>query len=380
MGSAEVVVENVANRSLRKRDEKKAKAKDPNHRVHKKREKSVIEKLFSSKEGRQFLHIHEILGFSCLFSFIYRFSGIGGAADGHFGPGYGTLFFIAHHWLLNASAFIFDIPQRRIRDGGYRIWPEYRIHSLVFASRALAFIFLIWWEQIHGIRVNSRDCYYLVDLIIVLATCAFADLGSYLQREYRSNTVRDATFSDPFENHFASEMQLMLTAFCIVGYRRYTLHLLALFNIQVNSFLMTLRRKDIAPQFVLTGIYSLMLLISAVAILCDDEYSRRTAVASTVGCIACLLRMGPLRCNKYLLWTGLYLAFNYLRTNHVISMYNNWTWLNSFCLLNLATTMMGVYKRSKAPKQTRNPVVGFLVYATHIALYAFLAYANCDFN
>jgi hypothetical protein len=115
-----------------------------NHRHHD-NDKTLLDKLFSSKEERSFLipHIHKILGFSCLGSFVYRFAHVG-ANDGNFGPNFGTLCFLFHHWLLNASSFIFVIPQRRIRDGGFRIWPEYRIHSLVFASRSLAFMFLMW--------------------------------------------------------------------------------------------------------------------------------------------------------------------------------------------------------------------------------------------
>jgi hypothetical protein len=120
-----------------------------------------------------------------------------------------------------------------------------------------------------------------MDLIIVLATCACADFGSYLQGKHHSNTVREATFADPFELWFASEMQLYLTAFCIVGYRRYTLHLLAVAVIQTNSFLMTLRRKNVAPHFVLTACYTLMLIGSFVTISYDDFFSRRTGVGAT---------------------------------------------------------------------------------------------------
>jgi hypothetical protein len=136
-------------------------------------------------------------------------------------------------------------------------------------------------EQMNGIPPTSRRVYQHMDLVLVLVTCACADLGSYLQGQYHSNTVREATFSDPFERWFASEMQLYLTACCLVGYRRYTLHLLAVAVIQINSFLMTLRRKNVAPQFVLTACYTLMLVGSFVTISYDDFFSHRTGAAGT---------------------------------------------------------------------------------------------------
>ena len=42
-----------------------------------------------------------------------------------------------------------------------------------------------------------------------------------------------------------SQSQFNLTACTLVGLRRYTMHLVALCIIQLNSFLMTLRRKNI---------------------------------------------------------------------------------------------------------------------------------------
>ena len=82
-------------------------------------------------------HIHEVLGLACLSSFVYRFRYAGGETDGNFGPYPGTLGFVVLHLSLNLSSFVFEIPQRRISTG-YRIWPEYRIHSLVFCARSLA--------------------------------------------------------------------------------------------------------------------------------------------------------------------------------------------------------------------------------------------------
>lgn len=346
-------------------------------------EKTLLEKLVSSKEETNHLHVHKILGISCLVSFIYRFCHLG-RADGNFGRTWGTLGFVALHLSLNASAFIFAIPERRIRDGGFRIWPEYRIHSLVFTSRSLAFILLLWYEQTmtFAYRYERPSVqYYFMDLVVVLATCVAADLGSFVfqDKKHHSNTVRGATFTDPFEQYFASEMQLFLTAYCLVGYRRYTLHLVAVFVIQITSFLLTMRRKNVAPQSVLTACYTLLLVGGFCAMIVDTYQSYSTLVGATFGSVAAILRLGPLHVNKYVLWLGLGLVVHYLRFYTSVRFHNTPFWLYAFCITKLISSLVGVYQRSKAPKEQKSSMVGWLVFVTHGALYGYLFLANLRF-
>ncbi|CAB9511910.1 expressed unknown protein [Seminavis robusta] len=302
-------------------------------------------------------------------------------ADGNFGPNFGTLCFIVLHWSLHASSFIFDIPKKRIREG-YRIWPEYRWHAIGFTSRSLAFILLMWQEQMNGILQNypstSKGCYQEMDLVIVLATCAFADFGSYyVERDNHSNTVRGITFTDPFEQWYASEVQIYLTAYCIVGYRRYTLHLLAISIIQCNAFMMTMRRKNVAPQGALTAIYSLMLVGALVAITYDDRFSHRSGVGATFGGVASILRLG-FGVNKYMyiLWTVLWLVWYYIRMNQLLPYFNTMFWLNGLVITLIISTSLGFIKRSRAPKESRNSVVAFVAFAFHAVLLGYLYWMN----
>ena len=82
-----------------------------------------------------------------------------------------TLVSIVWHLLLSVSSLIFKIPHARIKSG-YRIWPEYRIHSIVFACRSLTTMLLTWVELRRGLAPN-----YLLNVGIVLGTIAAADLG-----------------------------------------------------------------------------------------------------------------------------------------------------------------------------------------------------------
>lgn len=125
-------------------------------------------------------------------------------------------------------------------------------------------------------------------------------------------------------------MQIYLTAGCLVGYRRYTMHLVALFVIQLNAFLMTLRRKNVASHAVLVGIYVLLLLFAFVVVGMDDGHTHRVAAPATFGGAATILRLGPLHVNKYLMWTGLGLAWWYIRTSTSLGLYNTLFWMQGY--------------------------------------------------
>lgn len=333
------------------------------------REKSALEKLFTSKEESHVFHIHKILGVSALVSYVYRFAHCG-ERDGNFGPTVGTLFFILHHWLLNASSFVFSIPQKRIRDGGFRIWPEYRIHSLVFASRSLACMLLIWYEQ----KFQPAQPLYWMDLIIVLATCAAADYGSSLQGKNRSNTVRGTTYTDPYGTWFASEMQFNLTTCTLIGLRRYTMHLVALCIIQLNSFLMTLRRKNVASHEVLTAGYGVMLIIALWISVAEDDYTDIMLPVGTIGSVAVILRMGPLHVNKYVLWTGLGLGLQAIRHYNILEVENTEFWMYSYFVTKTIATALGIRKRNQQIKAGQDAKLVYVGLASHVALFALIFY------
>ena len=336
--------------------------------------KSVVDKLFSSKEETTFIipHFHKILGFSCLASFLYRFSYIG-HKDGNFGPHYGTLVFILMHLALNLSSFNFFVPKKRIqnKDGGYRIWAEYRAHGLVFSGRNLAFMFLIWLEQ-----RNQRE-YSFMDLPLVLATCAAADFGTcWLGPEFHSDTVRDGKFTDPFMNWFASESQMWLTGICLVGYHSYSFHLVTLAIIQFNAFLMTLRRKQVASAVVLMSIYGITLVAGFGAIALFDSFStasaRRGVVGACFGTMGCILRMGPLHMNKYVMWTLLGLVWYAIKMNLDESyQYNSAFWMVAYCVLKTISSWLGFQKRMKAPPEERSDDTFKVVLLAHAGFYMY---------
>ena len=215
--------------------------------------REVYRKLFTIEDKYNF---HKTLGVSCLISYLYRFSQVG-PTDMGFGTTPGTLISLCLHTSLSVSSLIFRIPHARIKSG-YRIWPEYRIHSIVFACRSLSSMLLTWLEMKLG-----REPNYLFNFAIVLLTITAADLGSISQGKIgtpgRSSTIQDLD-AGPATRFFFSAMQFHATMGVMLGVRRYSTQFIYVWIIQFNAFLMTVRRKNLAPHTFLVTTYGLMLV------------------------------------------------------------------------------------------------------------------------
>ena len=171
-------------------------------------------------------HVHKTLGLMCLVSFFWRLSQTGDADSGFARYPRLSIPTMLLHLALNLSSFRFDkIPKRRI-SSGYRIWPEYRLHSLIFACRSLVFMSLFWAEAVFGFEASP-----VCNLVIVLVTMAAAEWASVRQGQYRSGFARNLDV-DSWSKFFFSNAQFAATAICLVGQRRYTMQFLMVFIIQ----------------------------------------------------------------------------------------------------------------------------------------------------
>jgi hypothetical protein len=96
----------------------------------------------------------QILGFTCLFHYFYRF---------YLATVYGTMFFDPEHlstWLtpalhliLSLSSFIFPVPTRRFGSKPI-IWKELQLHNIIFTTRSC----LIFWLWSYRVRLNRSCC------------------------------------------------------------------------------------------------------------------------------------------------------------------------------------------------------------------------------
>lgn len=133
----------------------------------------------------------------------------------------------AVHAILSPSSLIFRIPVPRICEGS-RIWPEYRLHSIVFAYRSIACMLLVAADEARGGPPR-----YFLNLAIVLGTMAAADLASrWVGPRGRSKTIQMLDAPGPVR-YFFSVMQFHATAGCLVGVRRYSTQFAYVFIIQL---------------------------------------------------------------------------------------------------------------------------------------------------
>jgi len=250
-----------------------------------------------------------------------------------FSSSWATLIMILVHFSLSISSMIFRIPLRRIA-GGYRIWPEYRLHSIVFACRSLATMLLTWVEMRYGLEPM-----YSMNIVIVLATCISADLGSASVgppgSSGRSSTIRDLE-AGPATHFFFSAMQFHATAGCLLGIRRFSNQFVYVWIVQFNAFLMTVRRKNLAPQELLVTIYGLMLIFGLLVASYEHHRVGMLFVVNTLGNVAGLLRIG-LGVPKYAMWMIMALLTQFARSTveqgTPLAVIWPYTWLVSFVTL-----------------------------------------------
>lgn len=252
-------------------------------------------------------HIHKMLGISVLLHFVYRFTQVGPVKDMSFGPTPRTLASISLHALLSSSSLIFRIPTRRIAEGS-RIWPEYRLHSISFAFRSLACMLVTWLELRH--KVASP--YYVANGAIVIGTMLLADFGSWwVGPAGRSSTIQELD-APPFMRFFFSVMQFHATTGCLIGVRRFATQFFYVWIIQFTAFLMTLRRKNLAPHGPLVTTYGFMLTAGFVISTIDHTMHGSWLMAQNIATLAAVLRLG-FGVNKYMLWGGLAVALHFAR-------------------------------------------------------------------
>jgi hypothetical protein len=320
-------------------------------------------------------HIHKTLGLLVAVSTIFRLSllfvsRIRSIISGNDDDNDGDMGFRSHpewtiptvilHAALTLTSFQFQLPARRIKSG-YRIWPEYRLHSLVFLFRSLVAILLshfclVSWSAAAASRGTTGgdggrpayedvECYYYgppsyTHLILVLSTMGMADLASsamMVPAESSSGFCRDLD-APAVIRYFFSVAQCGATAYVLVGHTTRTpyddtsgsgsgsgsgscrgacgdaaLHFVFILIIQWNAFFMTLQRKNLARRSVLMTIYGLLLAGGIVT-------ARVPPLTKTVVHVAALLRIGPrgwwlpgplrlVQDNKYVLWTLIYLMY-----------------------------------------------------------------------
>jgi len=247
-------------------------------------------------------NVHKLLGFPCLVHFIGRtlslpynpFNDMGFVASPL------TAVLCAMHLCLSCSSLVFKIPKVRIKEGS-RIWPEFRLHSIVFACRSIACMMLVWLERRYDPEGPPR---YWANVLIVFMTLIAADVATNsVDPASRSNTIRGLQTS-AFTKFGFSYMQFLGTCGCLVGLRAFAAQFAIVFIIQTYAFTLTLRRKNLISHQQTVIFYAYQLSIGASAAQIEiwkaGGFQALCMFPTLAACVA-LLRIG-LDLNKYLVW------------------------------------------------------------------------------
>ena len=123
--------------------------------------------------------------------------------------------------------------------------------------------------------------------------------------------------------------------------------------IQITSFLMTLRRKNIISHNTWVAAYGALLVFNFAPAALVYYKLHVIHMGLTLGCMAALLRIG-VGLNKYLVWSVIAIIVHFVRSTTTPGpTFDTWQtrWVYLDVLALVATVSLGVYK-SYVPRQS----------------------------
>ena len=109
-----------------------------------------------TKEGARHYHVHRYLGVLVLLNYAYRVA-LRYTTGEPFGADEGSwevLLVIVLHSTLSLTSLFFHIPQKRNK-ANPMIWPEFRVHSILFGCRSFVAMLWVWICCNAGILLDS---------------------------------------------------------------------------------------------------------------------------------------------------------------------------------------------------------------------------------
>jgi len=255
-------------------------------------------RLFTHEDGH-YAHAHKIAGISVMAHFGYRLWHWYNHGHLGFDSSISTIMLMLVHMSLHITSFQFVIPNRRNMVYNV-IWPEMRWHSLIFAYRSIAVMFVIWLEQRKLLPLHL-DMWARGG--IVITAMLLADYATNHYKAWDSTTMRKNPYPSyipqsyiRIHNLFYSLSQIFATLNML--YRGYDLVFLPLIAIQTAPFCMTLVKKGIINQMGWHVYYTLAILVPYYYAFTHKGKGLSLVRAALFAATA---RFG-LNLNKYVLW------------------------------------------------------------------------------
>lgn len=264
-------------------------------------------------------HLHKSLGVISLINYIYRYYLLFVYGNMFLNERF-DLMLIVLHACLSLSSLIFHIPSLRNRKSPM-IYPEFRLHSIVFALRSVLCCFIEYYKLESSLYLK---------MIVCMITLILADIITHYFATNKSATMRNMPFSETVTEETQKEITYLHSSKQVAA----TLFMLynietafsPMFGIQMAAFLMTLVRKNIISTNTWHVIYSMSLFINAFCfwLFLTSPFDLFTLFITYNLFIK--LRF-TLNFNKYISWIITFICFNIMKTS-------NFEFINNFIISN----------------------------------------------
>ena len=256
-------------------------------------EETNLHKLITKEDPT---HIHKLLGIFALANYIYRY---------YLLFFYGSMFLntpldlgmVAIHGCLSLSSLIFHIPRKR-HEKLPMIYPEFRLHSIVFGLRSVICCFVDVYGGSYKLYLKMGVCF---------ATMMVADLITKQYAEPGDTTMRAMPYAETTPEHdrkqitkFHSNQQVSATIYMLVNADS---AFSPLFAIQFAAFLMTMVRKSIIRPNTWHLLYSWALMIN---IFVFNTMTLSSIIKSIICIYAFRMLRMKYRMNKYIAWAMIF--------------------------------------------------------------------------
>lgn len=200
--------------------------------------------LLITKVDGAFFHVHKTIGLLCLIHYTYRIWEWLHYGNMLFDGGWFTLASILMHAALSGSSMIFHLPAIR-NPSAPMIWPEFRLHSILFAMRSICVMLYHW------VCIRWHFAPYIeVRIFAALMTMKLVDEVT-LRLPPQGSTMRGMPFPSYASYSFKYGLNLMYSVFQVYATLEVIVRsdisnaFMVMFPIQLAAFLMTCVRKNI---------------------------------------------------------------------------------------------------------------------------------------
>lgn len=250
-----------------------------------------------------YMYIHKILGVSALIHFIYRMILLLTTGTLGFNEPYSILI----HPFLSITSLMFKISNIRHKSLNI-IYPELRLHSVIFTLRSVICFYL---------------CYFEFNVIYRMITCILvnisADMVSYFLKQ--GTTIRNIRLYDDISDENDRDLKLSYSA-SQLGATLFMLGncdmcFLPIIAIQIAPFTMTLIKKNLMSSKWGHIIYSICLVLNYIPLLFCTKLLFINALLKK---LAEILRFKYVM-NKYIMWIFIFVLYLYLNTYNIQNYY-----------------------------------------------------------